>query len=490
MIKGELVVKITCDGIVLYADGSFRRNQAGWGVHGYAYADTPLTVKQSEKQLPTKTGYQVVELSASVTPVQTIDAYGPVPRTPTNNTAELQAAISAFGIAEQYETQSLLILTDSEYVRKNLDLTKRWAKSNWLKADGQPYANKDYWQELVAARDSWCATGRAVEIKWVKGHNGNLGNERADTNARLGSGGKPVEHTSTVTPSLTKVKLEEVNPLIMKTRMLFTVDGNPPNFDGFYYFYHLGRLHKYGHKQDDTELDKIRKTDLILGRRNSEACYCVYKPKETEPYLETLKINHAAAFYRDVIDLGVVRLDVAYKANVREKIESMGDRSLVHLESLKALVTPRDELVSITLDPPRLAMDAVARLNIMRRRLEEAMEKRLGEGTLALDVTDLLFEKVQSGKKEITKLHKTITSATQAVEYQTEIKGVKTVLKLVTGLDIPNRNALAKIAALDPKVTVLVVANGPMSYSFSTVFETDDGAAIYESPDMQFVLKA
>ncbi len=56
-----------------------------------------------------------------------------------------------------------------------------WIKRNWNKNSKNPIKNIDLWQEL------WEAISiHTVEWVWVKGHNGNQGNERADYLANLG----------------------------------------------------------------------------------------------------------------------------------------------------------------------------------------------------------------------------------------------------------------------------------------------------------------
>lgn len=481
--------KIDCDGLVLYTDGSFRRNQAGYGVHGYAYFNTPLTDALGEKVLPTTKGYQAVELTASVTPVEIIDAYGPVTRNPTNNTAELSAAIEAFKLAQGYATNNLYMLLDSQYVIKGISTIPKWQKTGWLKSDGMPVANREYWEEMHEVKTLWESSGGKVSFTWVKGHSGDKGNELADRNANLGSGGTPVKHAGTKAPATTKHKKLDASPLIIKRRMLFMIDAVEPSFDGYYYLYHLGELHKYGHKQEDTTMDRIRKTDLVLGRRNSEAGFCVFKPLEADAYLETLKKQHAKAHKRDVVDIGVVRLDVAYKPDVVKGISELGVNALVNLEDLKALVTSQDEVVSITLDPPRLAMLAAEQFAVMRTRLDSHIAGDLGEAVTSLDITDLMYGSEEVGKKTVTKLHSTITSSTHILEKEIQYKGRVVKIRLAVGIDVPNRNALAKLAGVEPKVTLLVVADGPVSYSFSTVFETNEGVALYQSPYMKFVLK-
>ncbi|MFO5520856.1 hypothetical protein ACLBP3_30040, partial [Klebsiella pneumoniae] len=60
--------------------------------------------------------------------------------------------------------------------------------------------------------------------------------------------------------------------------------------------------------------------------------------------------------------------------------------------------------------------------------------------------------------------------------------------QIKNNIDITSRNQLARIGANKVKMEILVVAEGPYSYSYSIVFVTDDGSAIYQSPYTQFIL--
>ena len=48
-------------------------------------------------------------------------------------------------------------------------------RKNWRNAAGDPVANIDLWQRMLAAEET-----HRVEWKWVRGHDGNDMNERAD----------------------------------------------------------------------------------------------------------------------------------------------------------------------------------------------------------------------------------------------------------------------------------------------------------------------
>jgi len=92
----------------------------------------------------------------------------------TNNRMELKGVIKALEAITR--PVPVRIYTDSEYVRKGItEWVKNWKLRGWKTADRKPVKNQDLWQEL----DQIC-TGHTIEWRWVKGHSGVPGNERAD----------------------------------------------------------------------------------------------------------------------------------------------------------------------------------------------------------------------------------------------------------------------------------------------------------------------
>jgi ribonuclease HI len=98
----------------------------------------------------------------------------------TNNRMELTAVIRALE-ALKHRSQ-VRLHTDSQYVQLGIrDWIHVWKKRGWRTADKKPVKNEDLWRrldELAGAHD--------VEWIWVRGHDGNRGNERADELANLG----------------------------------------------------------------------------------------------------------------------------------------------------------------------------------------------------------------------------------------------------------------------------------------------------------------
>ncbi len=97
----------------------------------------------------------------------------------TNNRMELMAAIVALETLK--ESCAVLLFTDSKYLKDAIESKWliNWKKNGWKTANKKDVKNKDLWQRLdiQIARHS-------VSLKWVKGHAGNVNNERCDELAR------------------------------------------------------------------------------------------------------------------------------------------------------------------------------------------------------------------------------------------------------------------------------------------------------------------
>jgi ribonuclease HI len=98
----------------------------------------------------------------------------------TNNRMELMAAIAAL---EALKNPSRVDLhTDSQYVKNGISQwIHAWKQRGWKTADRTPVKNAELWQRLDQAR-----LRHEVKWLWVRGHDGNAENERADALAREG----------------------------------------------------------------------------------------------------------------------------------------------------------------------------------------------------------------------------------------------------------------------------------------------------------------
>lgn len=91
---------------------------------------------------------------------------------------ELEAAIKAMEILEA--TQSIRIITDSQYVRKGLtEWIMNWRLNDWKTANGTEVKNKECWIKFDDLTQ-----GKYIEFEWVKGHSNHFENTMCDLYAR------------------------------------------------------------------------------------------------------------------------------------------------------------------------------------------------------------------------------------------------------------------------------------------------------------------
>ncbi len=136
--------------VVIYADGACRGNPGpgGWGAW--------LTRGAHEKEL-----------------------WGGAGAT-TNNRMELTAVIEALATLKRRSV--VTIYTDSAYVKNGITTwIHGWKARGWRTADKKPVKNAELWERLDTLN-----AGHAVQWRWVKGHAGDPGNERADALANRG----------------------------------------------------------------------------------------------------------------------------------------------------------------------------------------------------------------------------------------------------------------------------------------------------------------
>lgn len=114
---------------------------------------------------------------------------GKVEGAQTNIRAEMTAAIMAMrAVLEHVEDERIVIATDSEFVVKGMtQWMEKWKENDWKKSDDSPPKNLELWKELDKLSRKIKKKSQKIEWRWVKGHDGNPGNEAADKLARDGA---------------------------------------------------------------------------------------------------------------------------------------------------------------------------------------------------------------------------------------------------------------------------------------------------------------
>lgn len=96
-------------------------------------------------------------------------------RETTNNRMELLAVIKALeALSERYR---VTVYSDSKYVVDAMSKgwAHRWRSNGWRRNKKEMALNPDLWERLLARSEQ-----HEVEFRWVRGHNGDPGNERCD----------------------------------------------------------------------------------------------------------------------------------------------------------------------------------------------------------------------------------------------------------------------------------------------------------------------
>jgi ribonuclease HI len=104
----------------------------------------------------------------------------------TNNRMEMQAAIAGLEFLQSSKQKNPITLyTDSEYVKNGITKwINGWKKKGWKTSTGKAVLNQELWEQLDRLNSP------QVTWQYVRGHTGNVGNERCDAIARAFSLGR------------------------------------------------------------------------------------------------------------------------------------------------------------------------------------------------------------------------------------------------------------------------------------------------------------
>lgn len=135
--------------IEIYTDGACSGNpgKGGWG----------FVIVEDNKIIMEKSGFE---------------------KETTNNRMEMQAVIQALhGIHDaEFSDCDLTLYTDSSYVKNGItQWIKKWKQNGWISSSKTPVKNQDLWLSLDSL-----ASSLSLNWRWVKGHAGNIFNERCD----------------------------------------------------------------------------------------------------------------------------------------------------------------------------------------------------------------------------------------------------------------------------------------------------------------------
>ena len=477
-------------GMVYYCDGGARPTNPGFGgsgIHGYMYSEElPKKGAGQGDVILTADGYvpkadiaELVVAPVEVTPIEYYDGFVSFANAITNNMAELVAATEALIHAKQFTINRVHIQTDSEYVRKGMEgWMVSWERNNWRARDGSPVKNAEAWQRLAAAKHELENRGVRVDVKWVRGHNGDLGNERADRLATLGCMRSRLERKDFMTMEASKPegywKSENERHPFISSRNIYFNTGTDMHEPGLYYTGDHG-------SEDD-----------IYCKRTSEGSYAIVQLKTPDPLVESV-IKHQQEMAGGDEHLVMMRLDNVFRPDTYKEVSAWGSLAMVHSDpdrmDLYCLDHTKEDPRPITREfkPAKLAMRAVETTALLEEKLNDFLSNN---GRVeSTDLTAILYETVtktpKKGEPVVSKKFNTkFNVGFAALPVEARFKGPDGVDKtapviLSLGIDMLPRNPLKRLEDMNPVVTLITWADSDDVFRYATVIQTDGDVGIF-----------
>lgn len=485
---------------VFYTDGGSRPNNGhgGWGIHGYSYnGEIPKKGTGLKDWDITPVGYfssnemdGVIrqdlwgifpELAENpkvknVNVLNYYDHFGSLEFGTSNNLAEIAAATKAMELLLAEDFVKANIFIDSRYTLDGItEWMPNWVANNWTKPDKQPIANLEAWQALYELKKQVEEKGTELVFHWVKGHVGNVGNEKADYNATQGvilsKRGFVHQQTDTVKSDGYWAPKVEVNRLFSHNRWYFNTGNTVPMTECGRHIYYLG-----DHGKDDD----------MLGKKMSDASFSILYLEKPEPILEQVRREQLALNPHGVNSIVIARLDSILRPKSYKEIEKLNGRVLYPKTDKKDLYNAMDVQLTKELNPPRIAFNLVDLMVIMENLLNQYIDysKKSDEGNKSgitvTDITDAFYATNDKGK---LKFNPEITSGVKSipfdVNYASDKVNVTKKVSLTLGLDLPGRNNLSALTDKNPKVKVITWCESETSFRYATVVEAGNDVGIY-----------
>lgn len=495
-------------GMVLYTDGSEKNDRpvAGWGLHGYVYPmvdekkvkftkkkDAHSTIGYIDGRTFTKeypTGSRAFDIDPGpqpdkkllekkempVTPELFFDFSGGLPNG-TVSTAEMRAMERALDLVIEYAPAQCMIRADSEYVLKTIfNWYWGWEKNGWHKSDGSVPSHLDAWHAIMGKFKRILQTDTVLRIIHVRAHQGEPGNEIADTLAYMGGnlGRLKEPDVERISDAKGYKQKEKLSSRFMDQRWWYDlIDSDPTEYtnDGrsVYFFGNHG---------------KAESEDDLVGKFTPNGKIGILVRSEPEPVLDMLH----SVLHKSYFD-GTTRVVLGYLENILNteryaELADVGERS-VYPYAHRPMVMSADRVPLIKeLSPPYFGFRLIETMTEMLRDVIEAEKMINGESStnrrLAVtNITNQIFFKEVNAKGKVTfktcdEINSPAITLSVNADYNTgdEIKTHK--LKLKLGQDIPVRNTLAAVMGEDTEVYVITMKLSSDAFIFGTLIKDNE----------------
>lgn len=461
--------------LVMYTDGGSvdkSSRMGGAGVHGYLYLDEEVKTKSgAPKGYPTKNGYELKRSDKTklVKILQFIDIAYSLPDK-TNNYAELIASAIAMDIAIRLKVKSLLIISDSKYVLTNMEQhLDRWEEDDYI-SNGKEIVNREVWGFIQQLRWYFKRDDMKLKTQWVKGHDGNIGNELADSNATqaIYRGYNPLQPDPLYVKRRTiGVKLEEhsLHPLLSERRLIL----NTSHHDhGYYYQMSMGK--RWANDEDERRAE--------IGKRISDTLISVVKLKESDVVIQSLEALAREHAKMDLIMVG--RLDLLQQGTLYNEMYNDGVVD-TRVNSNAICASSGIELIN-ELSPARLSGRMIPVFEELGDKLTRFIDGDLVD-FVTEDITNQIYTIAKDKKdNDVFTFNGVDDDSVLVVDFDTG-KGHRDKLNLTCNVDIPSVLTFKRLAKHTPKVTLMtwVYDDSDRVCHYAIVIEIDGEVGIWMS---------
>lgn len=473
--------------LVIYTDAGVAPGNpgpAGMGIHGYVYQ--PRTSKQfsgNPTHSPTETGY--VDKSdlrkigkdykdIEVQVVEYVDGSVNLPTHQTNQYAEVMALCKGLELASELGVKSVTAYSDSKYTVEGINgWVYKWVKNNWRKPDGTSYSNRAAFENLLNAKRALTNAGVRVSVNWIKGHAGELGNERSDFLATI-------------------ARNQAALGLPMESYQRRDAKGYWKTDTNKHPFYHLDNIYVANISKTIGSnvyyMGSHGKEEDEVGARRVESSFAILEMSETNPDVDTvLKMAQEVKERRRIDTEPFVRVSLTnlYDKNVYESMSMFGAQALeakgkVVLD-LFSISTKKPVLIQS--DPPYLAYQLIEDLEELDQIFK--LYKTDNPEVVKTDITDQLYEQVTKGKKTLNQLKPAFVVGsrrlTLPVNYRSNDSIQQAQVTLIFGTGMLGRNEFKRIESLNPKVEVITWSVGELVFRYAVVIHVDGARGIWSN---------
>lgn len=442
-------------GMIIFTDGGSRdyggKRSAGFGVHGYIYLDKEVKSNSNAPSgYPSNTGYSTGILDKGQYKVDVlyyIDFYGAC-GDETNNYAELLAGLYALEMIKAVEPNSFTVFSDSKYFTENTqNHLERWSNTGWM-TNQNPIANKELWEKIYDVYKVVSLNPKG-KIQWVKGHDVNIGNGYADTNASSGvfMGFSPLEATRHVFNCLEPKEFwdrkHELSPLLSEKRIIMHTE-RPDNSINSYFQLSMG---DYGPTKEWQRREAI-------GKRIADTCVSVVFLEQKDPVLD--KIVDLARTSCGLNGIMVGRLDLLTMGDLYYRLAT-SDCSILYPKDGHLITPEKVELLS-ELTEARLSWRTVDQFEWLSYTLAQTIRfihtAECDEKLSITNITSMVYD-IEVNKKDVSVYTIKGENEDSTISCPVTMFEQETTVTLTMTVDLPSLTSLRRIAKFCPDVYLI-----------------------------------